>query len=256
MTEILQTSIPYNPLAPRPLPGIQPLPAEDWLRFDDGFAAQLGERERLLRDHRDAVLAMDDAAEPAAQELLDQVLAVRYGAQANASHVTRPDGVTVAIDRAVPMETLGRIAQQDFCILEKPEGSDEHVLTAAILCFPASWTLAQKFMKPLLAIHTPVADYDEGIARRVQRLFDGVQAGRPLWRFNALWYADPSLHQPRREEDPRATSTPETQHYMRSELQSIYRLPQTRAVIFSIHTTVLTRADVLAQWASEAGPEA
>ena len=248
MTEILQTSIPYNPLAPRPLPGIQPLKPEDWLRFDAGFAAQLAERERLLRDHPDAVLAMDAGAAPAAQELLDQVLAVRYGVGADANYVIRPDNAKVVINRAQPMETLGRIAQQDFCILERPEDSDEHVLTAAVLCFPASWTLAEKFMKPLLAIHVPVKDYDAGIARRVQRLFDGVQVGRPLWRFNALWYADPSLHQPRLERDPRPTSTPETQNYMRSELQSIYRLPETRAVVFSIHTTVMSRAQVLAQW--------
>ena len=110
-------------------------------------------------------------------------------------------------------------------------------------------------MKPLLAIHVPVKDYDAGIARRVQRLFDGVQVGRPLWRFNALWYADPSLHQPRLERDPRPTSTPETQNYMRSELQSIYRLPETRAVVFSIHTTVMSRAEVLAQWGARSEVE-
>jgi len=252
MTAILQTTIPYNPLAPRPLPGIQPLPVEDWLRFDAGFAAQVAERERLLADRPETVLRMDDTAEPAAQELLDQVLARRYGLGPEAAQLIRPDGVCVEIDRRAPMTTLGRIAQQDFCILQKPEASAEHVLTAAVLCFPASWTLAEKFMKPLLAIHAPVPDYDASLARRVQRLFDGVQAGRPLWRFNALWYADPSLHQPRLEQDPRGTSTAETQHYMRSELQSLYRLPQTRAVIFSIHTTVLRRADVLAQWGADA----
>jgi hypothetical protein len=37
-------------------------------------------------------------------------------------------------------------------------------LTAAILCFPASWTLAEKLGRPLGAIHGPVAGYDPGMA--------------------------------------------------------------------------------------------
>ena len=248
MTEILQTTLPYDPLKPLPLPGIRPLPPEDWLQFDESFAAQMAERERLLSERRDDVLRMDPGANAAAQELLDAVLTLRYGGGAEPSSVRRLDGQEVTIDRSAPLDTLGRIAQQDFCILQKPEGSEEHILSAAVLCFPASWTLAEKFMKPLLAIHVPVESYDATLARRVQRLFDGVQLGRPLWRFNALWYADPTLHQPRLESDPRATSTPQTQTYLRSELQTISRLPKTGAVVFSIHTRVLRRADVLAQW--------
>ena len=89
------------------------------------------------------------------------------------------------------------------------------------------------------------------VAQALYGLFDGVQAGRPLWRFNALWYADATLHQPRVEADPRPTSTPETQRYLRSELQSLYRLPDSRAVVFGIHTRVLARRDVLAQWGRE-----
>ncbi len=248
MTEILQTSIPYDPLTPVRLPGIKPLPLQDWLAGDEAFAAQMAERERLLKTARERVLYCSDQAEVAAQELLDHVLAARYAAAPEVRAVTRPDGAPVEIERSDPMGTLVRLVQQDLCILERPSNADEHILTAAALCFPASWTLAQKAGKPLLAIHIPVTSYDAGLAARVQRLFDGVQPERPLWRFNALWYADPSLHQPRTEDDPRPTSTPDTQNYLRSELQSLYRLPHSRAVVFSIHTRVLRRADVLAQW--------
>ena len=109
--------------------------------------------------------------------------------------VRRPDGVTVAIDRADPLGTLGHLVQEDLCLMEKR--NEAHVLTAAVLCFPASWRLAEKIGRPLEAIHAPVPEYDPKLARRVQRLFDGVQPGRPLWRVNALRYADPALHQPR-----------------------------------------------------------
>jgi len=241
MTEILQTRIPYDVAAQRRLPGIQPLAPEDWLIRDEAFASQMAYRDRLLTERRDAVLAMDESARDAAEELLDLVLDQAYpGAGAE---VTRPDGVSVPIDRADPMGTLGRLVQEDLCILQKREGDAEHVLTAAVLCFPASWTLAEKFMRPLIRIHVPVPEYDANLAARVQRLFDGVQPGRPLWRFNALWYDDPDLHQPRREAEQRPHRREAAEKYLRSERQSVLRLPKTRAVVFSIHTFVLAQAD-------------
>jgi hypothetical protein len=115
---------------------------------------------------------------------------------------------------------------------------DEHVLTGAVLCFPASWTLAEKFMKPLVRIHKPVDSYDANIAKRVQRLFDGVRVGRPVWRFNALHYADAELFHPRTEDAPREDDY-EEQRFLRSEKQVIMRLPETDAVVFAIHTFVV-----------------
>lgn len=241
MSEILQTRIPYNPLQPRRLPGIQPLDMTDWLRPDEAFAGQIAERERLLDMQRSDVLRMAPEAMSAAQELLKMVLDQLYGGARD--RVQRPDGVLVELDWQDPLHTLGRIAQQDFCILQKQ--GDAHVLTGAVLCFPASWSLDDKFGRPLLAIHAPVDEYTPDIAARVQRLFDGVQPGRPLWRFNALWYRDAALHQPRREHACRAAGQAP---YLRSELQSILRLPDSRAAVFSIHTRVVRRQDVLAQW--------
>ena len=239
MIRILQTRIPYDIAAQRRLPGIQPLGLDDWLIRDEAFAGQMAYRDRLLVERRDDVLTMDESARAAADELLDMVLDLAYPGAGE--QVTRPDGVTVPIDRADPMGTLGRLVQEDLCILEKR--GDEHVLTAAVLCFPASWMLREKAMRPLTAIHVPVAEYDENIAARVQRLFDGVQPGRPLWRFNALWYADPDLHQPRSVSDRRPEPGTDVPGYLRSERQSVLRLPKTRGVVFSIHTFVVARAD-------------
>lgn len=241
MTQILQRSIPYDVLNPRNLPGIQPLPFKDWLVQDDAFAGQMARRETLLAEQRDDVLAMDPGAEPAAQELLDMVLAQVYPGATDS--VTRADGVTVTIDRSDPMGTLGRIVQEDFAILEKQ--GDEHVLTAAVLCFPASWMLSEKFNRPLIGIHDTVDEYDANIAARVQRLFDGIQVDRPLWRFNALWYINAELHQPRSIHDRRTQQTSETGDFMRSEKQMMVRLPKTRAVVFTIHTYVVARSDLL-----------
>lgn len=238
MKPILQSSLPYDVHNARALPGILPFEMSDWLTIDDAFSAQMAERTRLLTQHRSDVLAMDECARAAAVELLDMVLSLTYGGVQE--QVVRPDGVLVDIDRSDPLGTLGHLIQEDLCILQKI--GDEHVLTGAVLCFPASWTLAEKFMRPLLGIHDQVAEYDGGIAKRVQRLFDGVREGRPMWRFNALWYEDANLHQPRSIHDKRTQMDETEGQFLRSEHQCILRLPQSGAVVFSIHTYVLARA--------------
>ncbi|MDK3074155.1 DUF3445 domain-containing protein [Sedimentitalea sp. JM2-8] len=240
MTIVLQDRIPYDVSEPRALPGLQPLAMHDWLIADEAFGGQMAERERLLDGARDRVVALEDSALEAAGELLDLVLELAYPGEPDV--VLRPDGKRVTPDRDDPLGSLGRLVQEDFCILQK-RGS-EHLLTGAVLCFPASWTLTEKFRRPLTAIHGPVHSYDAPMAKRVQRVFDGVQVGRPMWRFNALEYADPALFQPRRLSEPRVPLRPDEAGYLRSERQSILRLPRTRAVVFSIHTYVLSRQGV------------
>ncbi|MDU8926495.1 DUF3445 domain-containing protein [Alisedimentitalea sp. MJ-SS2] len=242
---ILQRSIPYDPLTPMPLPGISPLDKADWITVDDAYNGQMEERGRLIREARDAVIALEESARPAAEELLDEVIRAaleKPGFAYKNKVMMRPDGGAVKVDRADPLGTLGQLVQEDFCILEKQ--GDEHVLTGAVLCFPASWSLDEKFMKPLIGIHVPVASYDDNIARRVQRLFDGVRVERPMWRFNVLWYADATLHQPRREANRRAERGAHEAQFLRSEKQTIRRLPETEAVVFGIHTYVLREEDV------------
>ena len=246
MSAILQRGLPYEADVKRPLPGIAPLDPATWLHVDEAFAAQMAERARLLAARRADVLAVTDGAGPAMDELLRHVLdwlgAHGTGYQIGAESVLRPDGVRVPIDRADPMGTLGHLVQEDLCLMEKR--GDEHVLSAAVLCFPASWRLGDKIGRPLTAIHVPVPEYDEGLARRVQRLFDGVQVGRPLWRFNALRYVDPDLFQPRPRVAPVHVDALEegggdAAPYLRSERQCVLRLPETRACVFSIHSYVI-----------------
>ncbi|MBT8408894.1 MAG: DUF3445 domain-containing protein, partial [Alphaproteobacteria bacterium] len=155
-------------------------------------------------------------------------------------HVVRPGGARVPLNPRAPLETLGRLFQQDLCLLQPgPEG---HVLTAAVLCFPASWALSDKIGRPLVPIHAPVPSYTPDIAARVQRLFDGIRPDAPLMRANLLLYDDPALFQPRRQSDPRLPGR--SPGFVRSERQILMRLPESGAVVFSIHTIVVALADL------------
>lgn len=250
---ILQSHLPYTPWldpALRRLPGIQPVAAGEWLQFDDAYAAQLAEKKRLIDAQASDVLALGSGARAAADELLLRVveeLRGQDGFEVAGDVVTRPDSVDVVLDMQHPLQTLSQLVQEDFCILQKQ--GEEHVLTGALLCFPASWTLAEKFMQPLTLIHVPVDSYDGDMAKRVQRMFDMVRPNQPLWRANALFYIDPTLYQPRGADDVRekpGTQTP----FIRSERQTILRLAKTDALVFSIHTYLVLRENLTADQAA------
>lgn len=241
---ILQAEIPdaQRQAAAARLPSMLPVAAGALLTVDDAYAAQLAEKARLIAADRASVIAATPGAEAALAETLDHVLADlsrRPDFEVAEAAVRRPDGATVGLDRADPLLTLSRLVQEDICILQRQGG--EHVLTAALLCFPAAWTLAEKIGRPLTRIHVPVPAYDDGIARRVQRLFDGVQPGRPLWRANLLRYDVPDLFQPYTEAERRKVGAADSA-YERSERQTVFRLPVSGAVVFAIHTTVVRRA--------------
>jgi dimethylamine monooxygenase subunit A len=246
MAPILQSRLPFAPwMDPRSsrLPGVMPLQGADWTLVDEAFAGQMAERDRLIADHPASVHGLQDRAKPAADELYHVVIAAlanRAGYSVGLQSVVRPDGVKVPLDPGQPLLTLGRLVQEDLCLMEQTD--DEHVLTGAILCFPAGWTLAQKLGRPLVGIHTPVPSYDGDIARRVQRMFDAVRPEQPLWRANSLIYDDPALHQPRME--GQARPRPVLQTYARSERQCLIRLPISRAVVFAIHTYVVRMTDL------------
>lgn len=255
LTAICQKSLPDAPwLTPvgRKLPGVQPLDMASWVVVDDAYGAQMQERTRLLSEQFDEVLMQEDAARPAIDELFHFILdhlSLRPEFQLTDTRCTRPDGVVVPLDPAHPMETLCQLICEDLCVLEKR--GDEHVLTAGLLCFPSSWSLAEKFGRPLLAIHDPVPSYTNDIGRRVQRLFDAVQPGRPLWRANALRYTDPTLFQPRPSTQRRDHAEAELHGgYIRSERQCILRLPQTDAVVFSIQNRVVRMEDLTPEQAA------
>ncbi len=237
---ILQERLPVAPWMAEHtlrLPGTVPIAPADWLQRDEAFAAQMAYRDRLVAERLEAVHRMAEGCAPAADELLELVLAHLDGVpgyRREAGGMRRPDGVVVALD-GPPLVVAGRLVQEDLVVLEKPQGGAEHVLTGAILCFPSNWTLAEKFGMGLARIHLPVAPYDETMARRVQRLFDAIRPEAPMMRANLLLYGEEDLYNARREFE-RHVPGPDGARFVRVERQVLMRLPVSRAVVFSIHT--------------------
>ncbi|MBM2576846.1 DUF3445 domain-containing protein [Jannaschia sp. Os4] len=231
---ILQTRLPVAPWADPALarmPGMRPVEGL-WIVVDDAYAAQVAEKRRLLAERPEAVLAALPGSEAAQAEVLEAALdALPEGFAVEGGAVATPDGRHVPLGD--PLPTLGALLQEDLLLLER-RGA-EHVLVAGLLCFPASWTLAEKIGRPLTRIHRPVASYDADLAGRVQRLFDRARPGRPMWRMNALGYHDPALFQPRTEAAPKVERPA---RFLRCERQTVLALPSGSA-LFAVHTTVV-----------------
>lgn len=232
---------PWSFLSGQRLPGIGPVDTTDWLRVDEAYTAQMALRDHLLAVAPDQVHAMLDTARPAALETLEVALPLlpRIGGfSMQDGEVRRPDGISVAIDRAKPLITLGRLVQEDICLLEM--SGDEYILTGAVLCFPASWRLNEKLAHPMSRIHLPVSEYDDRLTRKVQRMLQGLPTGMVIRRANCLDSYDFRLFQPRSEADRRTHPGSEAR-YIRTERQCFLKLPKTHAIVFSIHTCVVAQ---------------
>lgn len=250
--------VPVAPFAaPRTarLPGIQPLDPEEWLFPAEDFAGQMAERDRLILGHPDWAQATRPEGEAAAAELLEaveQAAVSRHGARREGGAVRRPDGVRVDPGALPAVAAAGRLAQEDFLVLAKPEGAAEHALVAGVLCFPALWTLSEKIGRPLVRIHRPVPDYPGDLARRVQRLLDGVKPGRPLWRANWHFQPGPEIVTPQREAEKMGGAPrpePGEDAWLRVERQTVLRLPRSGAVVFGVRTLVSPASALTAeQW--------
>lgn len=225
--------------------GLIALKPDEWIEIDDDLAADLAEKRRLLAERHAQVFAALTGSEAGQREVLDLL----------AAHLTehfpdlyRRDGRRLRVLPAdadwdlddaglAPLDLAGRLVQEDLCLMEHDDAAWR--LTAASLCFPTRWKLADKIGRPLDAIHGPVPDFADKLARPISRFFDRIKTDKPVWRLNWSLIDDPALFQPeghgRGELDPTITAENAGERlWLRVERQTLRRLPATDAVLFTI----------------------
>ncbi len=132
--------------------------------------------------------------------------------------------------------------QDDICLLQ--ESAAGYRLTAASLCAASFWRLEDKLGLPIDEVHAPVPDYQRGLAPQINRFLSRLEVERPVWRGNWSLVASTELNQ----RDERLLEVDaDDELYLRVERQSLRRLPQTRAVVFTIRVYVHPLAPVLEQ---------
>ncbi len=196
-----------------------------WLRFDDAYGSEMALRRRLHDEARAEVFAALDGSEAASTEVAGTVQA-----WLDRHHPDALDQWDDGIDH--PLARAGLAVHDDLCVMERHD--EEWRLTAALLCFPTYWRLGDKIGHPVDVIHGPVPHYEETLAPKVSRFFDRLAPGRIVSRRNWSFTADPLLFVPDRRVLRRPERFDPAHLWLRSELQTLRRLPRTGAVLFTI----------------------
>ena len=200
----------------------------------------------LEQRHGDVFQALPESL-PGQEEVLELLLEhlparfpEHYGREADAIS-NRISGERFDLDPPplAPLDLAGRLVQEDLCLLGPSDAG--YRLTAAVLCFPAHWRLADKLGRPLLDIHAPVPGFGERLGGPVDRLFATLRVERPVWRVNWSLVDTPALFLPPGHRHQKVTVVAEragVQLWLRVERQTLRRLPRSGDILFTIRTHV------------------
>jgi len=229
--------------------GLMTLPDSEWFELDQRYVPEMLERRRLLATHHAEVFAALARSDAARAEALARIAAnlqthkpdwfTQHGSVLR-NRLTDEEW-NLASPARDPLEIAGRLVQEDLCLIQHDDSGP--VLTAAVLCFPSRWRLAEKIGRPLTEVHGPVPFYAERLARPVDRFMTHVKPGHIAARLNWSVLDDATLFQPTgkwREEHNRVVTAANAGDtlFLRVERQTLRRLPQTGAILFGIRVHV------------------
>ena len=158
----------------------------------------------------------------------------------------------------MPLFWAGQQVQEDLLILAGDEAAG-FPLVAGVLCFANMWCLDDKLGLPFVAIHDPVPAFAPQLGRSSHLLMARLKPERPIWRINWSittndWLDLASRHAAANAQTKRnVTDENAGSHcWLRTERQCLARLPQTNAILFTIHTHITPIAEVAADIARTA----
>jgi len=218
--------------------GLHALDPAEWLMITDDYPAEIAEKKRLFAEGADIHRLLPEGEDAAAE--LGAVLA---------PHLARHHPA-VALEPTIesPLLRLGLALQEDLCLMLA--GPDGYRLVGAFVAFPARWTLGEKIGRPIGVIHAPVPGLEASIGRPIGLFFERLLTGHPVWRANWSISDDPALHQPsaafRRTGTLVTPADAGRRSWLRVERQTLTRLPETGAVLFTILTFIAPLAAIAA----------
>ncbi|MEM8725789.1 MAG: DUF3445 domain-containing protein [Pseudomonadota bacterium] len=130
-------------------------------------------------------------------------------------------------------------AHEDMCLLTRFDGEDAYRLIGAAVAWPSDWNPADKLGLPLRALHAPIAGYEEQLASGVDHFMAKLKPGPVYGRCN--WFIAPTGEKrwitdgiPKHAFAHVTAENAGETLFVRSERQTLRRLPQTGAILFTI----------------------
>lgn len=244
------------------------MPWDDWIELDNHYLRFHADKTARLAEPGRAAKCVKVDPDPRVYdgtlELLEELtdyLTERYPSMFQRTPVgldnlltgekfdTRATHLTVNGIPESPMQLSARLIQDDLALMfEKPDGQS-YLLAGAIL-LAGFWRLEDKFGLPLSTIHTSgdVPSFKTNLEKPMMSFFKRLKPESPVLRNNYFIQVDDSLpwspsigSEDSSDSNSIGWFTAEknksiSQHYFRSERQSLRRLPRSGAVVFTIRT--------------------
>lgn len=248
------THTPYDGSSKLFTIGLKPLDPDRWIEVDEHLKPYLAEKRRLYATMPDKVFVEEAGTRDAQREVLEMLgphLTAKFPetyrrTAAGIEVIDAADnlaGSTTASFSDAPLVAASLLVQEDLILMRRDDSGWR--LAAGSLCFPSSWSLTEKFGRPLQQIHAPVPGFGPGTrsADLINRMFDGLQ-GQAVERYNWSIQADDALYHPLSnvERIDRATNRPtrfpdgdvNAHAFIRVERQTLRKLPVSRDILFTI----------------------
>ena len=214
--------------------GLEPIEEADWLEIDNLFDSEIELKKKLYESYYKEIHQELDLSLKSQQELLEMLKTYL-----NQYH---PNHKFTTTETSAPLKNASLMVQEDL-VLMLPK-KEKYFLGAASLCAPSNWSLKEKFNGSLLELHKDVPSYEKEIGNRVNNLFNKLPNDRIFQRFNWSIYEEATLFQPAKNKSFVERSKTITNKnagdrlFIRVERQTIRRLPETKAIAFTIRVHV------------------
>jgi hypothetical protein len=150
-----------------------------------------------------------------------------------------------------PMDYITRQCQGDFCLVDQRDGN--LWMDAGMVTTQADWSLDFDLGMNFMEWHGPVPlAHELGVFDRALKFLLNLQQGRPVRRLNWTMTINPRLDtSPERYHlwgPDRATVTPDNvgdKVHLRVELQALWRLPRSNAIVFSIRAFLIKMRELV-----------
>jgi hypothetical protein len=208
--------------------GLRPIGINHWLP-EQITPDERARKQRLLADPGKLVFAAADDSVCAQNLLLDAV---------SKATPSRPDRDT----RLAPLARAALLVPDDLCLMQHRAGA--YQLTAACVCSPSYWRLAEKIGRTLEGIHAPVPTLNGKLGTTMVQFFNRLPADTVFERRNWLIHLDAEPFHAQSEAWPDLSTSDASQLIVRSERQTLRRLA-IDTVAFTIRVTCHPLAEIV-----------
>ena len=232
--------------------GVRPLSSSsDFTEVTPSYRDEIRLRRNLSSTDPSNYFAADARSPEAQNEAASFIVEnAPHISESNGSYLNELTGETIDIDPVRPLWSIGMHVQEDLVICSGDLASGFSVI-AGHVCFPSGWSIADKLGQSMLHVHAPVPEFSAKLAALTTKLLQRMKSGRPVWRTN--WGVRPldRLDQSPKHLSEISKAARMVTHrnalarcYFRTERQTMIRLPESKDILFAIHTHQLPLAEL------------